>query len=51
MKVLLFGGRGMLAQAIQVVWAEHTIISLDRPEIDLTDTDSILPLVQYLNQM
>lgn len=41
MKILLLGANGMLAQAITRVWHAHTIIPLDRPEIDLTDSQTI----------
>lgn len=41
MRILLLGSRGMLAQAVTRVWHAHTLIPLDRPEIDLTDLASI----------
>lgn len=41
MKILAIGSKGMLGQATLDVWADHDVIGLDRPEIDITDSASI----------
>ncbi len=41
MRILITGGRGQLGRALQAAMADHEVLALDLPEMDVTDPEAV----------
>src|SRR5512133_1927017 len=46
MRILITGGRGQLGTCLGVALAEHEVLPVDLPEVDITSHDSIVGSVE-----